>query len=110
MNPISNTENIIEEDESDDDDTCEECQFRKQDKAGLVWNDMNLCEPCYAQYDAERLLTENIIEEYEEEEELTCDDCECYIKANQYRCYAVGCVTYCVCLTCYTKWIILNKD
>jgi len=54
--------------------------------------------------------TENIIEEDEEEEELTCDDCECDIKANQYRCYAVGCVTYCVCLTCYTKWIILNKD
>jgi len=48
---------------------CEECDYRKQDKAGLVWNNMSLCEPCYAQYDAERLGL------YDECEPCPCSDC-----------------------------------
>jgi hypothetical protein len=78
---------------------CDECEFRKQ--AGLVWNKMNLCEPCYAQYDYERLNLDEI---------LTCENCaEDFTRGEGYTDDHNQEIIYC-CEDCYRLYRKLCMD
>jgi len=57
--------------EEDEPDKCDECGFRLKvfKPEPLIWNNNYLCEPCYAQYDAERLGLQSQNSEDSEEEQ-----------------------------------------